>query len=540
MTTLADRKTVYRYDYRRSADQDARAIVRRPVVVVGAGPVGLAAAIDLGLRGVPVVLIDDADRIGEGSRGICWSKRTLEICDRLGVGEKLVAQGVTWQIGKLYHGGDLVFSFDLLPEDGHKMPAFINLQQFYLEKALVERANELDLVDLRWKNRLIGIEQHNDHVQLTIDTPDGPYKLAADWLIAADGARSSTRDLLGLSFSGVTFEDKFLIADIRMAADFPTERRFWFDPPFHSGQSALMHRQPDNVWRIDLQLGPDADVAEEQKPERVTARLKRMLGERRFELEWISVYRFNCRRLDRFTHGRVVFVGDAAHQVSPFGARGANSGIQDAENLAWKLAMVINGEAGEGLIVSYETERIQAADENITHSTRSTDFIAPHSAAERALRDAVLALAPKAEFARRMINSGRLSVATVYESALSTPDESAFAGSARLGAPLPDCPIRNPDGSAGYLLENLGDGFTLLTFKNGGPPPTAPEGVSRLSVGVDVDDFDGAVARRLDATPGAVYLLRPDYHLCARWRSYDSHKVAAARDRAKGRNLGKS
>ncbi|MCX7298054.1 MAG: FAD-dependent monooxygenase, partial [Hyphomicrobiales bacterium] len=227
-------------------------MVRRPVVVVGAGPVGLAAAIDLGLRGVPVVLIDDADRIGEGSRGICWSKRTLEICDRLGVGEKLVAQGVTWQIGKLYHGGDLVFSFDLLPEDGHKMPAFINLQQFYLEKALVERANELDLVDLRWKNRLIGIEQHNDHVQLTIDTPDGPYKLAADWLIAADGARSSTRDLLGLSFSGVTFEDKFLIADIRMAADFPTERRFWFDPPFHSGQSALMHRQPDNVWRIDL------------------------------------------------------------------------------------------------------------------------------------------------------------------------------------------------------------------------------------------------------------------------------------------------
>ena len=218
-----------------------------------------------------------------------------------------------------------------------------------------------------------------------IDTPDGPYQLEADWLIAADGARSSARDLLGLNFAGVTFEDKFLIADIRMAADFPTERRFWFDPPFHSGQSALMHRQPDNVWRIDLQLGPDADVTAEQEPGRVTARLKRMLGDRSFELEWISVYRFNCRRLDRFVHGRVVFVGDAAHQVSPFGARGANSGIQDAENLAWKLAAVIKGEAGAELIGSYEAERIQAADENIGHSTRSTDFIAPHSAAERAL-----------------------------------------------------------------------------------------------------------------------------------------------------------
>lgn len=535
MTTSTVHKTIYRYDYRRSPDQDARDIVRRPVVVVGAGPVGLAASIDLALRGVPVVLIDDADRIGEGSRGICWSKRTLEICDRLGVGEKLVGQGVTWKLGKVFHGDDLVFSFDLLPEDGHKMPAFINLQQYYLEKALVERADELDLVDLRWKNRLTGLDQHNDHVRLTIDTPDGPYKLDADWLIAADGARSSARDLLGLTFSGVTFEDKFLIADIRMAADFPTERRFWFDPPFHTGQSALMHRQPDNVWRIDLQLGPDADAAEEQRPERVTARLKRMLGDRPFELEWISVYRFNCRRLDHFVHGRVVFVGDAAHQVSPFGARGANSGIQDAENLAWKLAAVIKGEAAAGLIGSYEVERIQAADENIAHSTRSTDFIAPHSAAERSLRNAVLALAPKADFARRMINSGRLSVATVYDSALSTPDEAPFAGSARLGAPLPDCPIRNVDSSTGYLLENMGDGFTLLTFKNGAPPQGTPEGVSRVTIGDELADPEGVLARRLDATPGAAYLLRPDQHLCARWRSVDRDKIAAARDRALGR-----
>ncbi|MDO9412356.1 MAG: FAD-dependent oxidoreductase [Pseudolabrys sp.] len=533
MTNAAGHKSIYHYSYRRSADQDT--VARRPVIIVGAGPVGLAASIDLASRDVPVVLIDDADRIGEGSRGICWSKRTLEIFDRLGVGEKLVAQGVTWKIGKLFRGDDLVFSFDLLPEDGHKMPAFINLQQFRVEKALVDRALELDLVDLRWKNRLMCIEQHNDHVRLTIDTPDGPYVLEADWLIAADGARSTARELLGLSFSGVTFEDKFLIADIRMAADFPTERRFWFAPTFHNGQSALMHRQPDNVWRIDLQLGPDADVTEEQKPERVTARLKRMLGDRPFELEWISIYRFNCRRLERFLHGRVVFVGDAAHQVSPFGARGANSGIQDAENLAWKLAAVIKGEAGAGLIASYESERMQAADENIAHSTRSTDFIAPHSDAERALRDAVLALAPKAEFARRMINSGRLSVATVYESALSTPDEDSFAGSARLGAPLPDCRIQHAGGS-GYMLAALPDAFTVLMFKNGAATQSAPEGIRTITVGAALTDPDGMLAQRLDATPGATYLLRPDHHLCARWRSFDRDKIAAARDRALGKS----
>jgi 3-(3-hydroxy-phenyl)propionate hydroxylase len=526
-------KALYSYGYCRSTDQAARAVARRPVVVVGAGPVGLAATIDLGLQGIPVVLVDDADRIGEGSRGICWSKRTLEICDRLGVGEQLVARGVTWKLGKVFCGDDLVFSFDLLPEDGHKMPAFINLQQYYLEKALVDRAAEIDTVEIRWKNRLTGLEQRNDHVRLTIDTPDGPYALDADWLIAADGARSTARELLGLAFSGVAFEDKFLIADIRMAADLPTERRFWFEPTFHSGQSALMHRQPDNIWRIDLQLGPDADVAEEQKPERVRARLKRMLGERDFELEWVSVYRFNCRRLDRFVHGRVLFAGDAAHQVSPFGARGANSGIQDAENLAWKLTAVIRGEAGVSLLASYETERMQAADENIAHSTRSTNFIAPHSLAERALRDAVLALAPKADFARRMINSGRLSVATVHDSELATPDESPFAGSARVGAPLPDCPVRTRDGRDGHLLENLKAEFTLLRAKNGAQPPT-PAGTRLLTVGDDVVDSQGLLAQRLDATPGAVYLLRPDQHLCARWRDFDADKVEAARNRALG------
>ncbi len=534
MAPSSDHKTLYRYDYRRSRDQDARVPVRHPVVIVGAGPVGLTAAIDLGLRGIPVVLIDDADRIGEGSRGICWAKRTLEICDRLGIGERLVAQGVTWKLGKVFCGDDLVFAFDLQPEDGHKMPAFINLQQFHLEKALVDRASEIDDLDLRWNNRLVEIEPRNDHVRLTIDTPDGRYDLEADWLVAADGARSTTRDLLGLNFSGVTFEDKFLIADIRMAADFPTERRFWFDPTFHTGQSALMHRQPDNIWRIDLQLGPDADIAEEQKPERVTARLKRMLGKREFSLEWLSIYRFNCRRLERFVHGRVAFIGDAAHQVSPFGARGANSGIQDAENLAWKLAAVIKGEAGISLIDSYERERMQAADENIAHSTRSTDFIAPHSAAERQLRNAVLALAHKAEFARRMINSGRLSVAAVYDSSLSTPDESPFAGSARLGAPVPDAPVRTRAGRDGHLLENIGGDFTLLYAKESAPPDV-PQGIRLAAIGEDLIDTKGAFAQRFDATPGAAYLLRPDQHLCARWRSFDRGKVEAARSRALGR-----
>jgi 3-(3-hydroxy-phenyl)propionate hydroxylase len=528
------RKVVYHYDYRRAADQDVGHTVRHPVAVVGAGPVGLVTALDLGRRGVPVVLLDDADRIGEGSRGICYAKRTLEILDRLGVGEALVTKGVTWQLGEVYLGDTLIYGFDLLPEAGHKMPAFINLQQYYLEKALVDRVNEVDGIDLRWNNRVTGLTPHDDHVALTIDTPEGPYHLEAEWLIAADGARSTVRDLVGLRFRGLTFEDKFLIADIRMAADFATVRRFWFDPPFHSGQSALMHRQPDNIWRVDLQLGPDADVEAEQKSERVVQRLRRMLGEREFELEWVSIYRFNCRRLDSFVHGRVIFVGDSAHQVSPFGARGANSGVQDAENLAWKLAAILRGKASAALLESYDVERGQAAEDNILHSTRSTDFISPRSAAERRLRNAVLDLASKAEFARRMVNSGRLSTPTIYRSALSTPDEAAFAGSARLGAPVPDAPLETRDGKSGYLLDRLAGAFEVLYVADGARPNT-PEDVKLTVIGEDLIDRTGMFAARFDTRPGSTYLVRPDQHLTARFRSFEGDKVRAAVERALGK-----
>ena len=414
------------------------------------------------------------------------------------------------------------------------MPAFINLQQFYLEKALIDRASQSKNIDLRWKNRLAGVEQRNDGVRLTIETPDGAYGLDANWLIAADGARSTVRGLLGLGFSGVTFEDKFLIADVRMAADFPTERRFWFAPKFHASQSALMHRQPDNIWRVDLQLGPDADVEEEQRPERVLQRLRRMLGERDFELEWVSIYRFNCRRLDGFVHGRVIFIGDSAHQVSPFGARGANSGVQDAENLAWKLAAILRGEAPATLLESYDVERGQAADDNILHSTGSTDFIAPRSAAERRLRNAVLGLAPKAEFARRMVNSGRLSTPTIYHSALTTPDAAPFAGSARLGAPVPDVPLETRDGNPRYLLERLGGGFAVL-YVSDGRRPTTPEDVKLMVIGEDLIDRTGLFAARFDTRPGSTYLVRPDQHLTARFRSFEGDKVRAAMDRALGK-----
>ena len=322
-------------------------------------------------------------------------------------------------------------------------------------------------------NKVVGVTPRGDGVTLRVDTPDGDYVLTCDWLIVADGARSPVRTMLGLEAEGQVFRDRFLIADIHMKSDFPPERRFWFDPPFHPNQSALLHRQADDVWRVDFQLGWDADPEEEKKPEKILPRLRAMLGsDAEFDIEWASVYTFQCRRMQQFRHGRALFVGDAAHLVSPFGARGANSGIQDTDNLVWKLKLVIDGRAPDQLLDSYDVERIAAADENIRNSTRSTDFITPKSAMSRTFRDAVLSLARHHAFARRLVNSGRLSVpAVLTESPLNTPDRDHFAGAMVPGAPAADAPVTGPGSK--WFVDYLGGDFTLVAFGEALPAAAA-------------------------------------------------------------------
>jgi len=520
-----------RFPYVQSEEQRSGRPATHPVVVVGAGPIGLTAALDCAARGIPVVLLDDSDTVSVGSRAVCYAKRPLEIWDRLGVGAALVERGVRWQVGKVFRGDDLVYAFDLLPEPGHRMPAMINLQQYHLETALIDACGRSGRVDLRWKHRVTALTRHADHVELAVETPDGVFTMRAQWLVACDGANSDIRRMVGAGFTGQFFHDRFLIADVVMKADFPTERWFWFDPPFHRGQSVLLHKQADNVWRIDFQLGWDADPELEKQPQRVLARIRAMLGEDvPFDLEWVSVYQFACRRIDRFRHGRVLFAGDAAHQVSPFGARGANTGVQDTDNLAWKLARVLEGAAPESLLDTYHDERAYAADDNLLNSTRSTDFITPKSASSRRFRDAVLELAQHETFARPLVNSGRLSKPTPYlHSPLNTPDTAAFAGSMRPGMACADAPIRI-DERDGWLLDALGPDFTVLHF---GPAPAVrveAGGVSArvLQVGVDLADSAGLAAERYDGTAGTTYLIRPDQHVAARWRSFDTSSIQAA------------
>ncbi len=499
------------------------------VVIVGGGPVGLALALDLGRRGHAVTLLNRLDFVAAGSKAICFSKRSLDIFDRLGVGDAMVAKGVTWNVGKVFWGADPepVYQFDLLPLKEQKRPAFINIQQYHVETILLDALAEQPSVEIRWGHGVTGVARRDGATSLQVAAADGAYAIDAEWVVACDGSRSTVRDALGLDFEGRVFEDNFLIADIRMKREMPSERRFWFDPPFNPGQSALLHKQPDDVWRLDFQLGWDIDREAAIRPENVERYVRAMLGDDvEFEQEWYSVYTFQCRRMARFVHGNILFAGDSAHLVSPFGARGCNGGLADADNLGWKLDRVLNGDSPSSLLDSYDHEAIATADENILNSSRATDFLTPKSPVSRVFRDAVLELARTEAFARPFVNSGRLSTAVSYpDSSLNTPDRDTWADGVRPGSPAVDAPL-----AGGWLLERLGEGFVLLAdgWRHG-----PVEGIEVVDL-ADALPAPGVVRERYDLVRGSTYLFRPDQYVCARWRSVDRPALDAALRRAKG------
>ena len=496
----------------------ATSIEHHRVVIVGGGPVGLTLALDLARRGQDVLVLNRLSFIAAGSKAICFAKRSLEIWDRLGVAEAMIDKGVVWNVGKVFWGDrpEPIYQFDLLPDQRQRLPAFINLQQYHVEDRLVAALAQYPNVELRWGHGVDAVVKQTDGARLSVISEAGAYNVECDWLIACDGCKSTVRESLGFDFDGRIFEDNFLIADVRMKGDFPTERWFWFDPPFNRNQSALLHKQPDDIWRLDFQLGWDIDREASVQPENVEPLIRGLLGpDVAFEREWYSVYTFQCRRMSRFVHGHVIFAGDSAHVVSPFGARGCNGGLADAANLGWKLDLVIRGEASTALIESYNEEAIIAADENICHSSRATDFMSPKTAAGRTLRDAVLELANDHDWARGFVNSGRLSTAADYrESPLNTADTDDGWHGLAPGTPASDAPL-----ASGSLLQQLGEGFTLIGYH-------APAALGLPLV--EVGDGDDVAIDRYDLKPGTVYLVRPDHYVAARWRRVTRETIEAA------------
>lgn len=547
------------YAYKRSSDMQAGKVVHHPVIIVGAGPGGLAMAVDFALQGIPAVVLDDNNTVSVGSRAICFAKRTLEVMNRLGCAKRMLDKGITWQHGKVFLKDELVYDFNLLPESDHEFPAFINLQQYYFEEYLVDRTRDFKTIDLRWKSKVTALKTSKEKTLVTVQTPDGEYELSCDFLLSADGSRSPIRKMLGLESKGQVFQDRFLIADVVMKADFPTERWFWFDPPFHQDQSALLHKQPDNVWRIDLQLGWDADPEHEQKEEVIRPRIQAMLGDNvDFDLEWASVYTFQCRKMDSFIHNRVIFVGDAAHQVSPFGARGANGCIQSAENAVWKIARIIKGEAPLALLDTYDVERQHGAKENILNSTRATDFITPKTAISRVFRDQTLKLAKHYPFARSLVNSGRLSVPCSTPFSPLNSEADMTINSEMLPGMVPkDAPIFIANRPS-WFLHHLGNSFVLLYHLSsdvekdkqlieelsGEPdmkvilladgPVDSKIDVSEANI---LHDKDAVLTQRYGIEEAVAYLFRPDQIITARWRRPTPKDVKIAKNRALGFDL---
>lgn len=514
-----------------------------PLVIVGAGPVGLALALELGSRGRSVIVVTALDYIARGSKAICFSKRSLEIFDRLGVGARVREKGVGWEKGKVFWKdlAEPIYEFDLLPEKGQKNPAFVNIQQYYIEEYLIEEIAKHPSIAIRWGHRVTGVRQTEDSATLSVSATNGDYEIRADYVAACDGVRSTIRKAMGLDFEGRIFEDNFLIADVRLTRERPAERQFHFDPPW-PGWSSLVHKQPDGVWRLDFQLGWNIDREAAVRPENADPFVMGMLGPGvDFEYEWLSVYTFQCRRMARFLHGRVVFLGDAAQVVSPFGARGCNGGLQQADNLGWKLDRVMSGAAPPSLLESYNAEALAVADENIKNASRSTDFMTPKTTAARAFRDATLELARRRPFARPFVNSGRLSAPVAYDNSPLSSLSDEFAAGPAPGAVAIDAPIRAATGEP-WLLSHLGGAFSILMF---GPAAgrledfqrRAGDSVRVLSIGGQAEmiiDEEGLAAERYGAQDGAVYLVRPDQHIAARWKNPAPELVFEALARAGG------
>ena len=423
------------------------------VAVIGAGAVGLSLAGRLAQHGVRVALFEEAtQRERIGSRAICMQRETLEIWARLGIGETVARRGIQWRIGRTYHRGRQLFETRLPTHDEH-FPPFVNMSQSEVEELLEGSLQELD-VPIHRGHLFTGLAQDDDGVTAHFETDAGAVINRSTYLVGTDGAHSTVRHAAGIGFDGYSFDDRFLIADVRAELPFSNERHFHFDPPWNPGRQVLIHPQPDGIWRIDWQVPPETDADAERASGGLDRRIRAVIGERTpYELVWLTAYQFSQRVADRFRDGRVFLAGDAAHVMSPFCARGLNSGAADAENLAWRLAWVLRHSADPSLLDAYEAERRGAALENLAATDATMRFMAPHGVVRRAWRDLVLRLASRSDWFRRRVNSGRLAEPARYPSA--GPDDSSLP---RHGSVAPDISLAG----GGRLRERFGRGFMLL------------------------------------------------------------------------------
>ena len=550
------------------------------VVVVGAGPVGLCLVALLARLGVPCVLLEAGGRLENraGSRAICIQRDVLEILERIGCGREVVAAGQIVRRGRTYFGKRELFATELGIDPSALFPPYVSYPQAALEErilACVEAAAAAGAVELRWSHSVEavesiesveGVDRDGGGVRVRARGPSGEVAtFEGSYVVGCDGARSTVRAQAGIALEGYTHSDSFLIADVRARVPYPEgERHFFFSPPFNRGRQVLMFPQPGGVWRIDWQVSDElGDAAAEKGSGRLDDRMRALAGHTDYELVWSSAYRFQQRVAARFRSGRVLLAGDAAHLMAPFGARGMNSGIADAENLAWKLAWVLRGDASPALLDTYDTERRAAARHNVDTVGRSLRFMAPPSRRERLVRDATLHASRFWASARRRVDGGRMYEPFTYRdgalggaaSDTSAPHVGALASDARCtsfatGGGRRSVRLRelfgrsfvalylpaHPSGPAGLASAAA---FAASLHASRTAPRTSPriDAYVVLASGVvPVDheaggsllvDESGALLARYGDVRGGVLLVRPDGHIAALQRGTAEECAAA-------------
>jgi 3-(3-hydroxy-phenyl)propionate hydroxylase len=525
---------------------------RKSVVIAGSGPAGMVAALELARLGVPSVIVTSELQVSQGSRAIVFTRRSMEILQQVGVADHMTENGLPWRFGNSYYRGQRVFRMEAPHDPDDRFFPMINIQQQYMEEYLLDACQANPLIDFRWGNKVVKVAQEASLAYVTIDTPEGPYTLETDWLVAADGGRSEIRTAMNLQMEGSSYEGFFVIADIRIDLPLPTERLAYFDPEWNPGNTILMHREPHGIWRVDYQLPPGETPEDALTPEslkqRIDAQLA-MIGHAGtpWEMDWNSVYSARTLTLPDYVQGRVIFTGDAAHLLPIFGVRGANTGFQDAQSLAWHLAFVVKGLAGEKLLANHSAERVGAAREIIDEAGKSTRFMAPPSRGFRLLRDAVLSLSLSEEFVRPLYHWRTSRPHEYTDSVLNSQgdDNALFRSGPAHGAPPQNIRLAPND----FLLDHLGGGFDLLYFTDAAALPEPMQqvlaatrargvpirviavGASGPVAGADLTlaDADGHFRQRYGVqASGAAYLLRPDQHVCARWLTLDATRLQAA------------
>lgn len=548
------RPSIY-YDYRVHAPwlpSAHGAQPRHPVVIAGAGPAGMVTALELARHGVPSVLLNSELQVSQGSRAIVFTRRSMEILQQVGVADRMTASGLPWRFGNSIYQGQTVFRMEAPHDADDRFFPMLNLQQQYLEEYLLDACAASPLIELRWGNKVVGVQQQANHARLTVDTPEGEYALEAGWLVAADGGRSDIRTMLGLKLEGASYEGFFVIADIRIDLPLPTERLAFFDPVWNPGNTILMHREPHGIWRVDYQLPPGEKPEDALRPESLKARIDAQLemigfGGTPWEMDWSSVYSARTLTLPDYVSGRVIFTGDAAHLLPIFGVRGANTAFQDAQSLGWHLAFVLKGLAGERLLANHSAERVGAAREIIDEAGKSTRFMTPPTRGFRVLRDAVLSLSRTQAFVRPLYHWRTSRPHEYTHSVLNSPgdDNALFTAGPAHGAPPRNIRL----GVGDYLLDHLGGGFDLLYFTDAAAMPQplqdviaqvraqgVPLRVTAIGAPAPVQgadqtlaDADGHLRQRYGiGASGGAYLLRPDQHVCARWLTLDATRLQAA------------